>query len=403
MTHCVGTSSIAGVGYSSTSAFLLQDVPTAKVVAIPPVENAHTMRTRGKTGLRILPSPRLNLQASTLSPLPKTYCSALVDPNWHDAMIEEFSALQANNAWMLVPHPPGVNIMTGKWFFRHKLHADGSLDRFKARWVLHGFTQQDGIDFGETFSLVVKPATIRTVLSLGMSRHWPIHQLDVKNAFLHVSLTEIVYAEHPSGFTDSAHPDHVCHLNKSLYGLKQAPHAWYSQFASHLLSLGFVGARSNTSMFIYQHGSDMAYLLLYVDDIVLTASSDQLLCWIISALTTEFCMKDMGPLHHFLGMSVTTHNDGLFLSQRQYMLEILERARMTDCKPCTTPVDTSAKVSSDGPPVSDVTHNRGLASTLQYLIFTRPDIAYAIQQVCLYMHDPCEPHLALIKRILRYL
>jgi hypothetical protein len=97
---------------------------------------------------------------------------------------------------------------------------------------------------------VVKPTTIQTVLSLGLSRHWPIHQLDVNNAFLHGSLTETIYAEQPSSFTDSTHPDHVCRLNKSLYGLKQVPCAWYSRFASHLLSLGFVGARSDTSLFI---------------------------------------------------------------------------------------------------------------------------------------------------------
>jgi hypothetical protein len=266
---------------------------------------------------------------------------------------------------------------------------------------LRGFTQQ--ADFSETFSLVVKPATIHMVLSLGQSRHWPIHQLNMKNAFLHGTLTKTIYDEQPTCFTNSAHPDHVCCLNKSLYGLKQAPHARYSWFAYHLLSLGFVGARSNTLLFIYQYGSDMAYLLLYVDDIVLTASSDQLLHRIISAITAEFSMKDMGPLHHFLGMSVTTHNRRLFLSQHQYMLEILERAGMTDCKPSTTPIDTSAKVSSDGPPVSDATHYRSLVGALQYLTFTRPDIAYAVQQVCLYMHDPRKPHLALINGILRYL
>jgi hypothetical protein len=102
-------------------------------------------------------------------------------------------------------------------------------------------------------------------------------------------------------------------------------------------------------------------------------------------------------------MSVTSHNGGLLLSQRQYMVEILERAGMTDCKRCATPVDTSAKVSSNGPPVSDATRYHGLAGALQYFTFTKPDIAYAVQQVCLYMHVSCQPHPALIKCILRYL
>jgi hypothetical protein len=142
------------------------------------------MQTRGKTGFR-LPVNKLNLQVSSLSPLPKTYRGALADPNWRDAMIEEYTAIQANNTWDLVSCPRGVNVVTGKWVYRHKFHSDGSLDRYKARWVLRGFTQQPGVDFGEIFSTVVKPATIRTILSVGLSHNWPIHQLDVKNAFLH--------------------------------------------------------------------------------------------------------------------------------------------------------------------------------------------------------------------------
>ena len=111
------------------------------------------------------------------------------------------------------------------------------------------------------------------VLTLALSRSWPIHQLDVKNAFLHGTLNETVYCVQPTRFVDSAKPNHVCRLNKSLYGLKQAPRAWHSRFASHITSLGFVEAKSDTSLFIYCKGVDMAFLLLYVDDIVLTASS----------------------------------------------------------------------------------------------------------------------------------
>jgi len=259
------------------------------------------------------------------------------------------------------------------------------------------------VDFDEAFSPVVKPAIVRTVLSLALTRHWPIHQLDVKNSFLHGNLTEAVYCQQPSGFEDSAHPDFVCLLKKSLYGLKQAPRAWYSRMASYLLSIGFVEAKSDTSLFIYQRGSDTAYLLLYVDDIVLTASSTDFLRRIISALQWEFAMKDLGELHHFLGMHVQRRGDGLLLSQRQYMLDILDRAGMTECKPCSTPVDTNSKVAAaKGAPMFDATDFRSLAGALQYLTFTRPDIAYAVQQICLHMHDPREPHLAALKRILRY-
>jgi hypothetical protein len=114
-----------------------------------------------------------------------------------------------NQTWDLVPRPPGANVVTGKWIWTHKRRADGTLERYKARWVLRGFTQRPGVDYDETFSPVVKPATVRTVLSLALARSWPVHQLDVKNAFLHGALTEIVYCCQPAGFVDSSRPDMV--------------------------------------------------------------------------------------------------------------------------------------------------------------------------------------------------
>ena len=131
-----------------------------------------------------------------------------------------------------------------------------------------------------------------------------MHQLDV-NVFLHGTLSETVYCSQPAGFVDSSRPDMVCGLNKSLYGLKQAPRAWYSRFATFLMTLGFTEARSDTSLFVYRQGDETAYLLLYVDDIVLTASSQQLLQSVISSLQREFAMKDLGQLHHFLGVTLS--------------------------------------------------------------------------------------------------
>jgi hypothetical protein len=357
------------------------------------------MTTRGKRGLRFLAL----FEAFVLSPVPQSYRAALADPNWRTAMEAEYSALLANKTWDLVPRPSHSNIVTGKWVFKHKFTADGSLERYKARWVLRGFTQRPGIGFFETFSPVVKPATVRTILSLALSNGWPIHQLDVNNAFLQGTLSETVYCAQPSGFEDSVHPDYVCRLNRSLYGLKQAPRVWYSRFASHLFQLGFTETKSDTSLFVYRKGEDIIYLLLYVDDIVLTASSMALLRRTISALQQEFSLKDLGQLHHFLGMHVQHTSSGLYLSQRQYMVDILDHAGMRDCKPCTTPVDINPKLSADGDPVSDATDFRSLAGALQYLTFTRPDISYVVQQICLHMHDPREPHLAALKRILRYI
>jgi hypothetical protein len=167
--------------------------------------------------------------------------------------------------------------------------------------------------------------------------------------------------------------------------------------------LGFVKAKSDTSLFVFHRGLDIVYLLLYVDDIVLTTSSDALLRRTITTLQQEFSIKDLGRLHHFLGLSVSHQDGSLFLSQHHYAYEILKRAGMTDCKSCSTPVDTHTNLSADGPPVVDLTHYRSLVGALQYLTFTHPDIAFTVQQVCLYMHDPRKPHMSDVKHILRYL
>ncbi|WVZ94071.1 hypothetical protein U9M48_040011 [Paspalum notatum var. saurae] len=318
-------------------------------------------------------------------------------------MQHEFDALQANRTWRLVPRPPGAHLVTGKWVFKHKLNPNGSLERYKARWVVRGFTQRPCVDFGETFTPVVKPATIRTILTIIASNRWPVRQLDVSNAFLHGHLHEQVFCQQPVGFVDSAQSDAVCLLSKSLYGLRQAPRAWFTRFTSFITTIGFVATRSDSSLFVLRHGKDLAYLLLYVDDMVLTVSSDELLHNIIARLRSEFAVKDMGPLRFFLGIEVQRTKDGFFLSQGKYAEDLLERAGTSNCKPLATPVDAKTKLSAtDGPSVSDASSYRSMAGALQYLTMTRPDIAHAVQQACLHMHDPRECHLALVKRILRY-
>nr|GEW78327.1 hypothetical protein [Tanacetum cinerariifolium] len=191
------------------------------------------------------------------------------------------------------------------WLLKHKFHANGSLSRYKARLVANGRSQQQGINCNETFSPVVKPATIRTVLSLAVSRAWPIHQLDVKNAFLYGHLSETINMHQPPGFHDPTNPD---------------------------------------------YGNDIAYLLLYFDDIILTASSASLLQHLISSLHSEFSMSDHGPLNYFLGISAQRTSSGLFLSQAKYATEILERAHMLNCNPSKTSVTTESKLGPDGDP-----------------------------------------------------
>nr|GEV39784.1 ribonuclease H-like domain-containing protein [Tanacetum cinerariifolium] len=247
-------------------------------------------------------------------------------------------------------------------------HYD-KLGRHKARLVVNGSTHLEGVDVDETFSPVVKPGTIRTVLGLATSRHWPIHQLDVKNAFLHGDLSETVY-------------------------MHQAPELGFSVLHLILLGLAFLIVAVTHPFLSTPKGP----ILL----IVLTASSEILLQQIIRSLHQEFAMTDLGPLSYFLGISVTRDSSGLFLSQKKYFVDILDRAHMVNCNPSQTPIDTKSKLGSDGDSLSDPTLYRSLAGSLQYLTFTRPNIFYAVQQVCLYMHDPWKPYFLALKRILRY-
>ncbi|GJX33260.1 ribonuclease H-like domain-containing protein [Tanacetum coccineum] len=288
----------------------------------PPPTSQHPMVTRSKVGI-VKANPKYNLHVTTSSPIPKSPFHALRDPNWKQAMCDEYKALIDNNTWVLVPRPPNVNIVRSMWLYKHKYNADGSLNRYKARLVANGRSQQQGIDCDETFSPVVKPATIRTVLSLAVSRQWPIHQLDVKNAFLHGHLTETVYMHQPPGFTDSAHSDYVCLLQKSLYGLKQAPRAWFQRFSSYVIR---------------------------------AASSTSLLQRIISSLHAEFAMIDLSPLNYFLGISATRTTSGIFLSQKKYATEILKQAHMLNC---THLLDSSLVTRGEDGPAGSTGSTRG--------------------------------------------
>nr|GEZ71808.1 ribonuclease H-like domain-containing protein [Tanacetum cinerariifolium] len=224
--------------------------------------------------------------------------------------------------------------------------------RYKAHLVANGSTQVEGVDVDETISSVVKLGTIWTILSLAISRHWPVDQLDVKNAFSH--------------------------------GTSRL----FQRFAAYITTVGFTPSRFDSSLFIYKQDDNTTFLLLYVDDIGLTASSDHLLQYIIAFLHREFSMTDLGKLNYFLGISVMRDSSGMFLSQCKYAMVILERAHMVGCNPSWTPVDTESKLGDGGTSVIDPTLYRSLAGSLYYLTFTRPDITYVVQQVCLYMHDP---------------
>ncbi|KAI3766125.1 hypothetical protein L2E82_16175 [Cichorium intybus] len=376
----------------------------------PTVTSIHPMQTRSRAGIfkpkHVVDFAQLQHsmlhQALFSTTEPKGYKSAAKNPHWLMAMEEEMTALRNNQTWELVPRPQGSNVVGSKWIFRTKLRADGSIDRFKARLVAQGFSQIPGMDFSHTFSPVVKASTVRIVLSLAVLNKWPLHQLDVKNAFLNGHLTDTIFMEQPPGYLDEKFPNHVCRLRKALYGLKQAPRAWFQRLSNFLIALGFACSKADTSLFVFQRDSYLLYLLVYVDDIILTGNNSSLIQQFITCINNEFATKDLGKLSYFLGLEVSYTDTGLFLTQTKYAHDILTRAGLLDAKPVYTPLSTTDLLITNGTPFSDPTLYRSLVGALQYLTITRPDLSYAVNQVSQFLHTPTNDHFQAVKRIIRY-
>lgn len=232
-----------------------------------------------------------------------------------------------------------------------------------------------------------------------------MRQLDVQNAFLHGVLEEDVYMRQPPGYEDNRYPNYVCKLDKALYGLKQAPRAWYACLCSKLIRLGFTPSRGDTSLFYYRKGQVMMFVLVYVDDIIVASSSPDATKALLLDLEKEFALKDLGDLHYFLGIEVKRSMDGLVLSQHRYATDVVKRANMWSCKPVDTPFSTSEKLSiTDGTSLGeeDSTRYRSVVGALQYLTLTRPDLSFAVNKVCQFLHSPTTTHWTTVKRILRY-
>ena len=240
---------------------------------------------------------------------------------------------------------------------------------------------------------MVKSLTIRLVLQLAVSRAWQIKQFDVNNAFLQGTLSDEVYVSQPPGFVDKDRPHHVCRLRKALYGLKQAPRAWYQELQTFLCSLGFCNSLADTSVFVYNNAGRVVYCLVYVDDIIVTGSSDALVADFIAALSHRFSLKEPTDLEYFLGIEVTRTPHGMHLMQRKYITDLLTRVNMADAKPVTSPMATTPNLSlQSGTQVTNPTEYRIVIGSLQYLAFTRPDIAYAVNRLSQFMHRPTDLH-----------
>ena len=193
-------------------------------------------------------------------------------------MNEEYESILKNDVWDIVPRPEGKSIVTSKWIYKIKHAADGSVEKYKARFVARGFSQKEGIDYDETFAPVARFTSIRTIIALAVAVGWKLYQTDVKTAFLNGEIEEEVYIEQPDGFEVHGKETHVCRLKKALYGLKQAPRAWYGRIYGFLMKLGFTRSDADSNLYYKVVEGDTLILVLYVDDLFLTGD-DRLVSW----------------------------------------------------------------------------------------------------------------------------
>jgi hypothetical protein len=298
-------------------------------------------------------------------------------------MTEEIAALERTDTWDLVSYPPCVCLITYKWVYKVKTHSDGSLERYKDHLVAHGFQQEQGHDYDETFAHMT---TIHTLLDVASVREWSISQLDVNNAFLNGELCEDVYMRPPPGY--SVPEGMFCHLRRSLYSLKQAPRVWFSHFASVVTAVGFSVSAHDLALFIYLSSRGRTLLLLYMDDMIITGDDSVYIAFVKARLNDQFFMSDLGPLRYFLGIEISSMLVGFFLYQEKYIQDLLDRASLTDCQTTETLMELNVYLTpTDGEPLKDSTRYHHIIWSLVYLGVTRSDISYSIHILSQFLMD----------------
>ena len=281
-----------------------------------------------------------------------------------------------------------------KWVFKIKHKADGSSERYKARLVARGYTQQEGLDYYETFSPVVKFVTVKTLLVVAATLEWHLALLNVNNVYLHIELEEEVYMLPPPGFGSKGEKNMVCKLAKSLYGLKQTSRQLFSKRSTTIVAYSFAQSKSDYSMFTRVHNGIIIIILVYVDDILVASNDVQAVTYFKNFLDDKFKLKDLGCLKYFLGLEVARSSKGISLCQRKYALELLAKAGELAAKQVKSPIEQHVKLSNyHRELVSDSSQYRRLIGKLLYLTLTRPDIAFSVHQLSQFLSQPRQPHL----------
>ena len=371
-----------------------------------PVQQSHRIRCKpDRYGVWV------NSQETADDPEPVTVDDALLSPNkqrWKNAMDKEMQSIHENDVWSLVPLPSNRKAIGCKWVFKKKIGSDGSIERYKAQLVAQGYAQQRGLDYDETFCPIVGFESLRSVISIAVQHDMHLHQVDFTAAFLNRDLSEEVYMKQPTGFIKEAEEHLVCKLKRSLYGLKQSPRCWNHILDKELKKMGFNQSTGDPCIYISKSGGEMLIIGVYVDDIILAGRDLKQVEKVKATLAKSFDVKDLGELKYFLRVSVRIDrsNQSVWIGQPSYTKNIPKKFGMENARPISTPVDTGTKLTKateSSEPVDQSIYQSAVGSLLYLSTKTRPDIAYAINNIARFCSNPTKEHWTATRRIFRYL
>ena len=340
---------------------------------------------------------------------PMNYSEAVsgkLKDKWVDSMNEEFKSLEKNKTWDIVDRPNGKNILGCKWVYRIKRDSNGNILKFKSRLVAKGYNQKQGIDYNRTYAPVATYSTFRCLMALSAQLKLKMIHYDFESAYLNGRLAndEEIFMTIPEGYySDENKSQKVLRLRKCLYGLKQSGRNWNIELDEALKQSGLKRSKADPCLYTYRQRKSIILLLLYVDDMAIAYNDDEIVSNLKLRLDEKFCVKDLGKLNHFLGISVTQHEDYVVFQQKQFIQDLLNEKGMENCKPLSTPMEHSSN-NCDSKLLSENTSFRSAIGSLNYLAtISRPDISYSVGVLAAKVESPTHEDWLRMKRILRYL
>jgi hypothetical protein len=385
----------------------------------------HTNKWYGSTKpTGMLRSGKVYQKIHTVDSLIKIFFSDIITPDnyrqamkttesseWEIAMKKELESLAKHETWELVPRPKDAPVVGSRWVFVIKHNSNGTIKRYKARFVCCGYSQTYGVDYFETFAPVVAIPAIRLMISIAVEEGWKIYQMDVETAFLNAEVKEVIYVKQAPGYEEKGKENYVYKLKKSLYGLKQSPRNWNDDIVKFFTSIKFRPLDSDCCLLVKQVSRGIIIVGLFVDDIIITGNEQKLIDEIKDLLKGKYVMQDLGELNQLLGMNIIRKDNKLMISQQVHIQRLIDNYDLSKIytSKIPTPVDTYAQVintalDDKNNEIDNETDYRSIIGSLMYLAnCSRPDIANITRYLSSFVSNPRKIHIVMVMKVLKYL